>query len=671
MPSGSVNKDLQHERNKCSFNQEEFTLWWVGGREQLDDKRSIENFFKSQPDFHDKIPLHFASHKEKYEEIIRKATLIYSKTRQFLQNQGKYDAKNYLKFWDFLLGTGLIKEGNPLRLQFDMFIPAIVGHANAEQQAKWLDKALNCEILGTYAQTELGHGTFLRGLETTATFDRETDEFVLNCPSLTAYKWWPGALGHTVNYAVVMAQLYSNGKCHGVHPFMVQLRDEDTHMPLPGLELGEVGDKIGYKGVNNGYLGFNNYRIPRNNMLMKNAQLLRDGSYVKPVSSVLTYGTMVFVRVIIVKGMAYELSKVATIAVRYSCVRRQSPINPDQPEVQVIDHLTQQSKILPQIAKAIALKLAADNLWQMYLKTSSELDSGNLNRLPELHALSCCLKAVSTSDAAKGMEVCRLACGGHGYLSCANFMTFYSLATAACTYEGENTVVLLQTARYLIKSWNQALKRQKLMGTVQYLSEYVGKSFKRLAWSDSIPVIILAFQAITANKLRLASIHIENRKKAGKTPEEATNMTGLELVQAAELHGRWFVLQSAYDMIENTCQTASQAFANVLRQLCALVVYGEALQVAGDLLRFTTMSENDLVKLQQKYEILLAALRPNAAGIVDSFEYPDYSLGSALGAYDGNVYERLFEEAMKSPLNQEPVNRTFELYLKPLMRSRL
>ncbi|XP_058839179.1 probable peroxisomal acyl-coenzyme A oxidase 1, partial [Topomyia yanbarensis] len=134
---------------------------------------------------------------------------------------------------------------------------------------------------------------------------------------------------------------------------------------------------------------------------------------------------------------------------------------------------------------------------------------------------------------------------------------------------------------------------------------------------------------------------------------------------------RWFVLQSAYDLIENACQTASSQLANVLRQLCALVVYSEALQVAGDLLRFTTMSENDIVKLQQKYEMTLAALRPNAVGVVDAFDYPDYVLGSALGAYDGNVYERLFEEAMKSPLNQEPVNRTFELYLKPLMRSRL
>ena len=76
-----------------------------------------------------------------------------------------------------------------------------------EQQAEWLSRAWNLDMIGTYAQTELGHGTFIRGLETTATYDPAAREFVLHSPSITAYKWWPGGLGKTANYAIVMAQL--------------------------------------------------------------------------------------------------------------------------------------------------------------------------------------------------------------------------------------------------------------------------------------------------------------------------------------------------------------------------------------------------------------------------------------------------------------------------------
>lgn len=75
--------------------------------------------------------------------------------------------------------------------------------------------------------------------------------------------------------------------------------------------------------------------------------------------------------------------------------------------------------------------------------------------------------------------------------------------------------------------------------------------------------------------------------------------------------------------------------------------------------------------LQRWLEDLLTAVRPNAVGLVDSFDIRDEILGSTLGAYDGNVYERLFEEASKSPLNKEPVNKSFELYLKPLLKANL
>ena len=67
-----------------------------------------------------------------------------------------------------------------------------MSQGSEEQQAYWLPKAMSLEIIGTYAQTELGHGTFVRGLETTATYDEQSQEFVIHSPELTSTKWWPG-----------------------------------------------------------------------------------------------------------------------------------------------------------------------------------------------------------------------------------------------------------------------------------------------------------------------------------------------------------------------------------------------------------------------------------------------------------------------------------------------
>jgi len=50
---------------------------------------------------------------------------------------------------------------------------------------------------------------------------------------------------------------------------MVPIRDFNTHKPLPGVEVGDIGPKMGYSTKDNGYLRFNNVRIPRFNMLSR------------------------------------------------------------------------------------------------------------------------------------------------------------------------------------------------------------------------------------------------------------------------------------------------------------------------------------------------------------------------------------------------------------------
>ena len=124
-------------------------------------------------------------------------------------------------------------------------------------------------IIGCYAQTELGHGSNVAGLETTATLDKKTDEFVIHTPNIKATKFWPGALGVQATHAVVYARMIIEGAYKGIHPFIVPIRSLDDHQPLPGIKVGDLGTKMGYNFVDNGWLSFDQFRIPRENILSR------------------------------------------------------------------------------------------------------------------------------------------------------------------------------------------------------------------------------------------------------------------------------------------------------------------------------------------------------------------------------------------------------------------
>eukprot|EP01046_Picozoa_sp_COSAG06_P048937 COSAG06_NODE_7420_length_2510_cov_3.199088_1_plen_282_part_00 len=137
-----------------------------------------------------------------------------------------------------------------LGIHFVAYLPFLESQANEEQLAKWRPGARMFSYMGAYAQTELGHGSNVRGLETTATFDKDQDEFVINSPTLTSMKWWPTGM-YAATHGVVFAQLIIDGTHHGVFGFFMQFRDEEGNL-MPGVEIGEIGPKMGQGETNIG-----------------------------------------------------------------------------------------------------------------------------------------------------------------------------------------------------------------------------------------------------------------------------------------------------------------------------------------------------------------------------------------------------------------------------------
>lgn len=160
-----------------------------------------------------------------------------------------------------------------------------------------MPKIYNLDIFGTYAQSEIGHGSDVQNLKTTATFDKEKNEFVLHTPTLDATKWWPGELGHTANHALVVARILipeDDGEIndYGVGMFIVQIRDLNTHCHMPGVKTGSIGPKFGFNSKDNGWMTLDHVRIKKEDMLSRFNTIDEDGCYSVNGDPRILFGTM-------------------------------------------------------------------------------------------------------------------------------------------------------------------------------------------------------------------------------------------------------------------------------------------------------------------------------------------------------------------------------------------
>ncbi|XP_073500740.1 peroxisomal acyl-coenzyme A oxidase 2 [Phyllobates terribilis] len=653
-----VNPDLASERESPSFNVETLTNILDEGAEETRVRRAVVSIIHKDPVFSREF-LYFKTRTERYEGAVKNSFHIKRKMKEMGWNE---NGREIAYIYRALGGeTGLNIH--------NVFIKTINALGTDEQISKWLPLASSYKIIGTYAQTELGHGTYLRGLETTATYDPSTQEFIIDTPQISATKWWPGDLGKTSTHAVVLAQLYSNEKKYGMHPFIVQVRSLKDHSPLPGITVGDIGPKMSFEHIDNGYLIMRNIRVPRENMLSRYSQVLPDGSYVKSGSDKINYFTMIAVRVSMLQDEVLEaLKKACTISVRYSAVRRQSELKPGDREPKILDYQTQQQKLLPLVATCYSVHFTAKYVAKFYNDVYGEIRKENFSLLPELHALAAGMKAFATEMCSNGVEVCRKACGGHGYSLYSGIPSLYTKVTASCTYEGENTVLHLQVARFLVKCFAGAQSGTPLPTSTAYLSSPPAGGCQARTPNDFLnpEVYSKAYEYRAYSLISSAAKKMQSLVQLGSEQYVAWNNTSVELVKTSIAHSHLLTVKifiSALNSVSDHPEIKA-----VLTRLCDLYALHGIVTSAGDFLQYGYLSGKQLDMATTAYLGLLAERRKDAVLLVDAFDFTDDQLLSAIGTYDGNVYHNLLEWVQKNPENKK-VNPVFETYLKPHLQS--
>jgi len=456
-------------------------------------------------------------------------------------------------------------------VQWGLFAGAVLHLGTEDHHAKWLPAAMSLETPGAFAMTEIGHGSDVASVATTATYDEATEEFVIHTPFKAAWKEFLGNAALHGKAATVFAQLITKGVNHGVHCFYVPIRDEEGNF-LEGVGGEDDGLKGGLNGIDNGRLHFTNVRVPRTNLLNRYGDVAADGSYSSPIESpgrrfFTMLGTLVQGRVSL-DGASTSASKIALqIAVTYGNQRRQFNSTSDTEETTLLDYQRHQRRLITRLARTYASSFAHDELLDKFDAVFSGREDTDEDR-QDLETLAAALKPLSTWDALDTLQETREACGGAGFIAKNRFTQLYQDLDIYVTFEGDNNVLLQLVGKRLLTDYAAEFRKLDTGAMARYVAKQVGTTALNRFGLRSVGQTFIDvsderksanFFKDPANQRELLADRINAKvaevanalRSAGKNPAKAAaafNETQDLLISAARDHGqllRWEAFTAA------------------------------------------------------------------------------------------------------------------------------
>ena len=519
-------------------------------------------------------------------------------------------------------------------VQFGLFGGSIRALGSEAQKRKYLADVGSLALPGCFAMTEKGHGSNVRDLQTTAAYDAVTQEFVINTPTDDDHKEWIGNAAAHARLATVFAQLVVGTQRHGVHAFLVPLRDEAGHA-RPGIRLGDSGHKLGLNGLDNGRIWFDRVRIPRENLLARFAQVSEDGTYVSQIPSssrrfFAMLGTLVGGRIAVASGGLSAAKSALTIAVRYGVKRRQFGPK-DRAEVPVLDYLSHQRRLLPLVATGYALNFALHDLARQHGETPEGADG------QEIEAKAAALKAMATAYATHSIQEAREACGGEGYRAENRFAVLKADSDIFTTFEGDNTVLLLQVAKSLMSGYRQEFSNLDFFGLlgklVERLEVKVGEVNPiRRHQNDTRHLLdpgvhAELFRDRERDLLISASRRLVGRLEGGMDSFAAFIEVQDHLLTLANAYAQRLVLESFQAVVEAADEGDLK---ELLRKVCALYALWHIERERGWFLEQHYIDATKAKAIRTEVNVLLGQLRPHACPLVNGFGIPDRLLAAPI-----------------------------------------
>lgn len=578
-------------------------------------------------------------------------------------------------------------------VQWGLFGSAVLHLGTREHHEKFLPGIMSLDVPGAFAMTEIGHGSDVASIATTATYDPDTEEFVIDTPFRAAWKDYLGNAGVHGKAATLFAQLITNGVNHGVHCFYVPIRDEEGNF-LPGVGGEDDGIKGGLNGIDNGKLHFTDVRIPRTNLLNRYGDVAADGTYTSPISSpgrrfFTMLGTLVQGRVSL-DGAAAAASAVALqIAITYGSQRRQFNAASDVQEEVILDYQRHQRRLLPKLATTYATYFAHDQLLVKFDGVFSGKRDTEDDR-QDLETLAAALKSLSTWHVLETLQEAREACGGAGFMVGNRLTSLRADLDVYVTFEGDNNVLLQLVGKRLLGDYGKRFKGADATTLARFAAEQArgkvvhGTGLRSLAQTvadfgstarsvghlqteenqrELLTDRVESMIAAIAGRLRSAS-------KLSKVEAAALfNDNQNELIEAAIAHAELLQWEAFTEALATVSDPTTKTVLTWLRDLFGLGLIEK--HVAWYLIN-GRLSPQRAQAVTAYIDRLLARLRPHAVDLADAFGYTQDHLRAPIAS--GIEAERQEEAAAyfadlrasgKAPVDEKSAKSSFDALNHP------